>query len=308
MTHQGGGRPDLAVVVPCHNEQLNVLPLVQAIDACDLGEVHLVFVDDGSDDGTWAALVGLSSVRCRVTCVRLCPSGVGKERAMRRGLEHALEVDPALVAVMDADLQDPPSLLPEMCSRVLSGECSQVVAVRNHRHGESLLRRGGARLYYHIIIGSVGDGWPGIRDMRVMRPEVVRAFLEEPSGASCIKFDTLRVFGDAECARYEWTPRASGRSGWNMAKLARLACEGIVVSSSWLEFLPVVMGIVAFVVGVVLVACGIAFGMEALLIGGVVLLASLPLHVGIAVCALMLHVVIVSVREVGAHEVEVVRS
>ena len=93
-----------------------------------------------------------------------------------------------------------------------------------------------------------------------------------------------------------------------MAKLARLACEGIVVSSSWLEFLPVVMGIVAFVVGVVLVACGIAFGMEALLLGGVVLLASLPLHVGIAVCALMLHVVIVSVREVDAHEVEVVRS
>lgn len=303
-----GNRPDLAIVVPCHDEQLNVLPLVQAIDACGLGEVHLVFVDDGSDDETWEVLVGLSSVRGRMTCVRLCPAGVGKERAMRRGLEHALEVDPVLVAVMDADMQDPPSLLSEMCARVSSGECSQVVAVRNHRRGESVLRRGGARLYYRILIGSVGDGWPGIRDMRVMRPDVVRAFLEEPDGASCIKFDTLRVFGDAECVRYEWAPRASGRSAWSMAKLARLACEGIVVSSSWLEFLPVIMGIVSFVVGVLMLACGLAFDVGALLLGGVVLLASLPLHVSVAVCALMLHVMVVSVREVEAHEVEVVRS
>lgn len=308
MPHEVVSTRRVAVVIPARNEEGNVGMLVERLSACVGDGLRLVLVDDGSTDGTWAAMLGVVGVMPGVTCVRMAPAGVGKERAVRRGLSHALGLGCDLIAVMDADLQDPPELLSELCDEMAAHSCSQVVAVRRQRVGEGVVRRGGAGLYYALMRDAVGAGWNGMRDMRVMRPEVVEAFLREPVGASCVKFDTLRTFGDARCVRYDFEPRASGRSSWNLAGLARLACEGIVVSSGWLEFVPVVTCGATVVLCVVAMVLWLGFGARWACPFAAALLVSVPVQVGLSVCTLMLHVVLESVRGVEAYEVDVVCS
>ena len=168
----------LSVIIPCFNEEEAVplyydamCPVMEQIPA----EFELIFVDDGSQDGTLSILESLcgKDPRCRYFSFS---RNFGKEAAIYAGLQHALG---DYVAVMDVDLQDPPSLLPEMF-RILQEEPYDCVATRrSSRAGEPRLRSLLSRGFYRAInkISKI-ELVNGARDYRLMRRNMVDAVLQ----------------------------------------------------------------------------------------------------------------------------------
>ena len=158
LTNDAARLPTLSVVVPVFNEE-EVLPefhrrLSAVLDG--LGEdVEIVYVNDGSQDRSTTLLAGLHASDPRVVVVDLSRN-FGKEAAMSAGLDHA---DGDAVIVIDADLQDPPELVPEMLREWRAGY-DVVLMRRRSRARESWLKQGTARAFYYAIgrIGTIMGG------------------------------------------------------------------------------------------------------------------------------------------------------
>lgn len=144
--------PLVTIICPCYNEQA-VLPTFldalqrEAIDRLPRYEFELLFVDDGSKDGTLPLLRARAEADKRIKYLSLSRN-FGKEAAMYAGLKHAKG---DFVCVMDCDMQDPPSLLPEMLARLETGTCDCVATRRVTRKGEPRLRSVFARAFYRLI-------------------------------------------------------------------------------------------------------------------------------------------------------------
>ena len=138
--------PDISIVVPCYNEEAS-LPLflnelaqvVRSMRAAKPLEFEVVLVDDGSSDSTLAIMKEQANVCCNDYCIKWVSfsRNFGKEAALYAGLEHATG---NLVATMDADMQDPPSLLPEMYRILQDEDCDNVATRRTTREGEPPIR------------------------------------------------------------------------------------------------------------------------------------------------------------------------
>lgn len=309
MTDHGARAYDVACVLPCRNESENVGELVSRIDASLSGlSVAIVLVDDGSTDDTWNVMRDVALSREGVVCARLAPCGFGQEMAIRCGLSHAVGLSPRAVVVMDADLQDPPELLREMAEPVLAGECAQVIATRNGRGHEGVVKRVGSAVYYRLVSGALDIHEADIRNMRVMSTDVVRSLLVSMPQVSSFKYESIRSYGDARFVEYPYVDRTHGYTKYHMARLARYACEGIVSTSVCLELLPVLCGILSGVVGLAMVVAYLLCANMALLVVGIVCLCVVPVHVGVAVCCLFARMAYEESRRHGYVETEVVRS
>lgn len=168
--------PDISIVVPCYNEEAS-LPLflnelaqvVRSMRAAKPLEFEVVLVDDGSSDSTLAIMKEQTNVCCNDYCIKWVSfsRNFGKEAALYAGLEHATG---NLVATMDADMQDPPSLLPEMYRILQDEDCDNVATRRTTREGEPPIRSWFARMFYRIINKiSKADIVDGARDFRLMK-------------------------------------------------------------------------------------------------------------------------------------------
>ena len=168
----------VTLIVPCYNEE-EALPIFY--DAvCEVAsgmadyEWTLLFVNDGSKDGTLAVMRELASRDPRVQYLSFSRN-FGKEAAMYAGFCNAKG---DYVAVMDADMQDPPSLLPRMLEILETGEYDSVATRRITREGEPPIRSFFARMFYRIINRiSDADVVDGARDFRLMRREMVEAIV-----------------------------------------------------------------------------------------------------------------------------------
>ncbi len=168
----------ISLIIPCYNEQKSV-PLVYAEADRILKEMQCdyeyIFVNDGSKDGTLAGLKHMAETDEHVTYLSFSRN-FGKEAAMYAGFCNA---DGDYVAVMDADMQDPPALLPQMLEILESGEYDSVATRRVSRTGESPVRSWFARRFYRLINRiSDADIVDGARDFRLMRREMVDAIVE----------------------------------------------------------------------------------------------------------------------------------
>lgn len=299
----------MACVLPCRNESGNVGELVSRIDASLSGlSVAIVFVDDGSTDSTWDVMRDVALSREGVVCARLAPCGFGQEAAIRCGLAHAVELSPRSVVVMDADLQDPPELLREMAEPVLAGECAQVIAVRDGRGHEGVVKRVGSAVYYRLVSGSLGIHEADIRNMRAMSIGVARSLLASMPQVSSFKYESIRSYGGARFIGYPYVERTHGHTKYRLARLARYACEGILSTNACLEFLPVLCGIFSGVVGLAMVVAYLSCANIALLVAAIVCLCVVPVHVGVAVCCLFARMAYEESRGHGYVETEVVCS
>ena len=221
----------ISLVIPCYNEE-EVLPSMitetkRVIDSPGLAaySFELLLVDDGSKDGTLELMRGFAREDARVRYISFSRN-FGKEAAMLAGLRRA---GGDLVAVMDADMQDPPSLLPEMVRILESGEYDCVATRRANRAGEPRIRSFFARAFYRII-NRISDAniMDGARDFRLMRREMVDAVL---SMGEYNRF-SKGIFGWVGFRTF-WLPyenveRASGKTKWSFWKLLRYSIEGIV--------------------------------------------------------------------------------
>ncbi|MCD8097874.1 MAG: glycosyltransferase family 2 protein [Lachnospiraceae bacterium] len=256
--------PKVSIVVPCYNEQES-LPLFFTETEAVLWETgcdyEFIFIDDGSSDETLPFLRQLAMRDTHVTYLSFSRN-FGKEAAMYAGLCSA---DGDYVAVMDADLQDPPSLLPQMITLLESGEYDSVAARRKTRKGEPPIRSWFARRFYHLINRiSDTDVVEGARDFRLMRREMVDAVvsLSEYNRFSKGIFGWV---GFRTCwLSYDNVERAAGKTKWSFWKLAKYAVDGIINFSqaplsiaSWGGML---MTLVSFLMLIIIIVRRLIFG------------------------------------------------
>ncbi len=188
-------------------------------------EYEFLFVNDGSKDATLSILKGLAEKDKHVTYLSFSRN-FGKEAAMYAGFTNAKG---DYVAVMDADMQDPPALLPQMLALLTSGEYDSVATRRVNREGEPLIRSWFARKFYQIINRiSDADIVDGARDFRLMKREMVDAIVEMGEYNRFSK----GIFGWIGFRTY-WLPyenvnRVAGETKWNFWKLLKYAIDGII--------------------------------------------------------------------------------
>lgn len=219
----------ISVVVPCYNEAEVLRIFYDEINNVSKQmneyDFQFVFVDDGSKDETLAIMKDLGSGDDRVTYIALSRN-FGKESAMFAGLSNA---DGDYVAIMDADMQDPPDLLPEM-AQALETEGYDCVATRRvDREGEPPIRSFFARMFYKIINRiSDADIVDGARDYRLMKREMVDAILELNEYNRFSKGIFGWVGFKTKWLPFENRERAAGTTKWNFWKLLKYSIDGII--------------------------------------------------------------------------------
>lgn len=254
----------LSLIVPCFNEQES-LPFFYNEVIRVLSEMQcqyeIIFVDDGSNDDTLQVLKKMVVKNEHVTYLSLSRN-FGKEAAMYAGFCNA---HGDYVAVMDADLQDPPVLLPQMV-KILKTEGYDSVATRRvNREGEPAIRSWFARRFYKLINRiSDADIVDGARDFRLMKQEMVDAIV---SMGEYNRF-SKGIFGWIGFKTY-WLPyqnveRVAGETKWNFWKLLKYAVDGIInfseVPLSIASWLGIGMALVASVMLVVIIVRRLWFG------------------------------------------------
>ncbi len=245
----------LSVVVPCFNEEESIELFYQELmknQACFTAreiEVELLFVNDGSRDHTLERMKQLRQKDNRVHYISFSRN-FGKESAMYAGLEKAKG---DYVVLMDVDLQDPPSLLPDMLTAVLEEGYDSVATRRVNRKGEPPIRSFFARMFYKLMRKiSKTEMMDGARDYRLMTRQMVNAILEL---REYNRF-TKGIFGwvgfHTKWLEYENVERAKGETKWNFWKLFVYSLDGITAFST----VPLML---ASLVGVLF--CLLAFAM-----------------------------------------------
>ena len=225
---------ELTVIVPCKNEE-EAIPLFYDelvrstvfLEKRGIG-LKVVFIDDGSDDGTVSAVRGLHERDERVHLISFSRN-FGKEAAMYAGLKAA---DSDYAVIMDADLQDPPSLLEEMFSYIDEGYDS-VATRRVTRKGEPPVRSFFARRFYKLMKKlSDADIMDGARDYRLMTRQYIDAVL---SMTEYNRF-TKGIFGwvgyKTKWIDFENVDRAAGTTKWSFWGLVAYSLEGITAFST----------------------------------------------------------------------------
>lgn len=255
----------LTMVVPAYNEE-EALPIFYA-EASRVEkelpgvEIEYLFIDDGSSDGTLEVLRDLHKKDARVRYVSFSRN-FGKEAAIYAGLQNARG---DYVAILDADLQDPPALLPEML-RVIEEEGYDCVGSRRvTRKGEPPIRSFFARMFYRIMNKiSSADIVDGARDFQLMNRKVVKAIL---SMGEYNRF-SKGIFGwvgfRKKWLEYENIERSAGETKWSFWKLFLYALDGIVAFSTAPLVMASVMGmvfcLVAFVAIIFIIVRTVLFG------------------------------------------------
>ncbi len=224
----------IAIVVPCYNEQEAIPYFYEEVNKVsntmrDKTEFEFLFVNDGSKDDTLKVLRELSKKDERVKYISFSRN-FGKESAMYAGLKEAAG---DYVAIMDADLQDPPALLPEMFDTLEKGEYDCVATRRVTRKGESKIRSFFARLFYKIMnLISNTEVVDGARDFRLMSRQMVNAILEIGEYNRFSKGIFGFVGFNTKWLEYENIERVAGKTKWSFWKLLLYALDGFTAFST----------------------------------------------------------------------------
>lgn len=245
----------LSVIVPCYNEEDNIADFYHELLKnndffCEKGlELEILYIDDGSKDGTVSEVKKLRENDERVHLLSFSRN-FGKESAIYAGLQKAKG---DYVVMMDVDLQDPPALLPEMYSYIEQGYDS-VATRRVSRRGEPKIRSLFARMFYRIMNKiSRTEIVDGARDYRLMTRQVADAIL---SMTEYNRF-TKGIFGwvgyETKWLEYENVMRNKGETKWSFWKLFFYSIEGITAFSTMPLAIASVMGVLFCVAAFVLI-------------------------------------------------------
>ena len=238
----------LSIVVPCYNEEESVklfLSEIQSILADYNFEV--IFVNDGSSDHTLDVIKDLADSNSNVKYISFSRN-FGKESAIYAGLSNA---NGNLVCLIDADLQHPPRLIPEMIESICAGEADVVAARRTSRKGESKLKSFFSHMFYKVFnrISQI-TLVEGATDFRVMKRIVVDAVLDLPEYNRFSKGLFQWVGFETKWIAYENVERVAGESAWSFKQLVRYSVEGVVafttIPLTIVIFLGTILSVVAF--------------------------------------------------------------
>lgn len=253
------GKKTVSIVVPMYNERDSLKILYQELNEVTENltaySFEYLFVNDGSTDDTLAVIRGLAQKDLRVHYVSFSRN-FGKEAALYAGLKEARG---DYVATLDADLQDPPKLLPEMLRLLEEGECDNVAARRTDRKGEPPIRSFFARCFYRLMRRlsrmEIADG---ARDYRLMNRTMVDSILSVSEYNRFSKGIFAWVGFETKWLEFENVKRSAGETKWGFWKLVRYSFDGIINFSdvpirisSYLGLLLTLLSFIAIVVEVV---------------------------------------------------------
>ncbi|MEF9879705.1 MAG: glycosyltransferase family 2 protein [Clostridia bacterium] len=243
----------LSVIVPCYNEQ-EALPLFYEAFMKETAQMEvaleLVFVDDGCKDQTLKTLKALHQQDERVHYISFSRN-FGKESAMYAGLEAATG---DYIAIMDADLQDPPALLPQMLQSLEEEGVDCVATRRVTRKGEPKIRSFFARAFYRLINRiSKTEIVDGARDFRLMTRQMVDSILSLHEVSRFSKGIFSWVGYQTKWLEYENVERVAGETKWSFWKLLVYSLDGIIAFSTAPLAIASVMGVLFCVVAFLLI-------------------------------------------------------
>ena len=245
----------ISLIIPCYNEEAGLGILYKALTEVSAKmseyDFEYLFINDGSKDSTLDLITEFADGDPRVKYISFSRN-FGKEAAMYAGFCNAKG---DYVTVMDSDMQDPPSLLPQMVEILEQGEYDSVATRRVTRAGEPPIRSFFARAFYKII-NRISDAnvVDGARDFRLMRREMVDTIV---SMGEANRF-SKGIFGwigfKTYWLSYENVERAAGETKWSFWKLFKYAIDGMVnfsqaplMISAWVGFFFVLVSLLAIV-------------------------------------------------------------
>ena len=219
----------ISLIIPCYNEEEALPPLYTELNRVTAEmseyEFELLFIDDGSKDNTLSIVKDIAKTDARIKYISFSRN-FGKEAAMYAGF---CNVTGEYAAVMDADMQDPPSLLPQMMEIIKSGEYDSVATRRVSRKGEPKLRSFFAKRFYKLMKRlSDADIVDGARDFRLMKRQMVDAIVSMSENNRFSK----GIFGwigfRTYWLSYENVERVAGKTKWSFWKLLKYSLDGII--------------------------------------------------------------------------------
>lgn len=278
--------PRLTIVAPAYNEAAGLAAfhhrLCKVLDEL-AADSRVLYVDDGSRDGTWNVIESLAATDARVEALRLSRN-FGKEAAMTAGLDQC---DADAVVVIDTDLQDPPELIPELLAQWHDGY-DVVYATRDARDGESRFKRFTAAAFYRTMERLSDTPIPrDTGDFRLLSRRAVEALRELRESQRFMKGLFAWIGYRQRAVHYHRDARTHGRSKWGYWRLWNLAMDGITSFSAAPLKLATWLGLgsacLAFVYGVYVFVKALIWGdpvhgypslmLVILLLGGIQLLA-----------------------------------
>lgn len=256
----------LSIIVPCYNEEealkLYYDETVRVLSGMTI-DYEFVFVDDGSKDTTLPILRELSAQHEKVRYFAFSRN-FGKESAIFAGLQAAKG---DLAVLMDADLQDPPALLPKMVDTILRGEYDSVATRLVSREGEPPIRSFFARRFYRLVNAmSKIEIVDGARDFRMMTRAMVNAILSLHEVHRFSKGIFSWVGFRTKWLEYENVQRVAGETKWSFTKLFFYAIEGIISFTTaplrFASLMGVGVSVGAFIYLLVVLIKTLAFGVD----------------------------------------------
>ncbi len=256
---------ELSVVVPVFNEEEN-LPELHRRLAQVLPQVvpswEVLFVDDGSRDRSWEIVSQLAQSDPHVRGVRFSRN-FGHQMAFAAGLDHARG---QMVVIMDADLQDPPELIPQLVAKHREG-FEVVYAVRTARHGETFFKKLTAKLFYRLLVRITSVQIPlDTGDFRLMGRRAVEAFRRLPERHRFTRGLVAWLGFPQTGVPYERAPRHAGTTKYPLRKMLRVALDAITSFShvplqlaTWLGFVVSGFAFVYILVVIALKFAGISW-------------------------------------------------
>jgi polyisoprenyl-phosphate glycosyltransferase len=256
----------ITILIPAYNEEAVLDKLYERLSglAERVKKYHMefLFVDDGSRDRTMEIVKEYAKKDHRVAFVSLSRN-FGKETAMIAGLDHA---DGDAVVIIDADLQDPPELIPEMVKYWEEGY-DDVYAKRESREGETWLKKSTSRLFYKLLQRSTSITIQrDTGDFRLLDKRCVEALRQIRESQRYTKGMFSWIGFKKKEITYNRDPRAAGTSKWNYSKLLNLAIEGLTSFTTAPLRVSSVLGIIvsalAFIYIIVLVIRTLVLGSD----------------------------------------------
>lgn len=255
----------ISLIVPCYNEEESLPTFYEEADKVTKKmsniDFEFIFINDGSKDDTLKIIREISSKDKRIRYVSFSKN-FGKEGAMYAGLEHSKG---EYVAIMDADMQDPPEMIEKMYNIIKKENYDCVALCTSSHKGYSFLRKLFTNCWYKLI-GAISSTpqVPGARDFRLMKRKMVDSIISMKEYNRYSKGIFSFVGFETKWIDYEAPDRLAGESKFNFIKLFKYAIEGILAFSTMplviSAFVGILFCLIAFIAIIVIIIKTLAFG------------------------------------------------
>jgi dolichol-phosphate mannosyltransferase len=235
----------LSLVIPVYQEGSHIRSSIGIIEKILIENCirhEFILIDDGSRDNSWAEIKQLAQSKENVTSLRLSRN-FGKESALCAGLEYAKG---DMVLVMDADLQHPPEIIPEMVKAWREEGYDVVDGIKTSRGKENPIYKLCARIFYYIIYKTSDINLGKASDFKLLDRKVIDAWKEMPERATFFRGMTAWLGFDRKQINFDVAPRINGKTKWSFLRLIRLAMNAITSYTSVPLHCITVLGIVMF--------------------------------------------------------------